>query len=76
MLAVLFAICYFMMGMVAYQFLKPDIAVARGSDQMNCSAPTTSGDKGICLLLDGVVPYAIIAVLAVSASVITEKKIG
>lgn len=72
-LTILFAIVYFMAGMIIYQFLKPDIAIQRDVDHMNCSAPDTSGDKVICLLFDGIIPLVVLGILATTAGIITQK---
>lgn len=73
MLVVLLAACYFMFGMILYQFLKPDIAVMRDASHMNCSSTTDYGDMGICLILDGVIPVVVIGILATAGGVITDK---
>lgn len=75
MLAVLFAIAYFIIGMTAFQFLKPDIAIQRNADHMNCTGTTSSGDKMICLILDGTVPMVILGILATAGGIITKKVI-
>ena len=74
-LAILFAIAYFMFGMITYQLLKPDITISRDATHMNCDATTYSGDKVVCLIIDGVIPFLIISILAVSAGIITEQSI-
>jgi hypothetical protein len=40
---------------------------------MTCTAPATSGDMFLCLLVGGVVPYFIIAVLATAGGIITNE---
>lgn len=67
----LIAICYFMFGMIIYQFLKVPIDAARTS--MSCSSPSSWGDMGICLVIGGIVPLVIIAILSISGGVITDK---
>ena len=75
MLVILLAVVFFMFGMLMYQFLKPDIAIQRDADHMECSAPDTSGDKVICLILDGIVPMVILGIIATTAAIIAEKVI-
>lgn len=72
MLFVFLAIFYFIFGMIIYQFVKPDIAIARNSDNLKCSLPDTDGDRIVCLLIDGVIPILIIGILAVTAGLITD----
>ena len=71
-LAVLFGICYFMFGMITYQLLKPDITDQRDSNHLNCSSPSSDGDKVTCLLLDGVIPLFIISILSATGGIITD----
>lgn len=73
LLAVLFAIAYFMFGMIVYQLIKPDITLQRDADHLNCAAPTWDGDKVTCLLLDGVIPLLIITILSVAGGIISDK---
>ncbi|UCD20934.1 MAG: hypothetical protein JSW08_00080 [archaeon] len=62
-----------MFGMVTYQFLKPDIAIQRDASHMNCSAPDTSGDKVICLILDSVVILVVITIISAAGGMITNR---
>ena len=71
MLFILFAIAYFFFGMIIYQFLKPDIAIAR--IDLSCTSPVTSGDMITCLIIGGVIPYFIIAILSTIGGIITQE---
>lgn len=73
MLAIVFAIFYFMAGMITYQVLKADITIQRDADHLNCSSPDTAGDRVTCLVLDGVIPILIISILSVTGGIITDK---
>lgn len=73
MLAVLFAVAYFMMGMIAYQLLKPDIAIQRDASHLDCSAPTWAGDKITCLILDSIIPLFIITILSTAGGIVTDQ---
>lgn len=73
MIVVFLAVAYFMFGMIVYQFLKPDIAIQRDSDHLNCSAAMDWGDMGICLVLDGVIPLVVIGILSATGGIITDK---
>ena len=75
MLAVLFAVAYFMFGMIIYQLIKPDITIQRDASHLNCVNPTWDGDKVTCLILDAVIPIFIITILATAGGVITDKAI-
>ena len=72
-IAILFAVIYFMVGMITYQLIKPDITIQRDSNHLNCSSPSTDGDRISCLLLDGIIPYLIIAVLSTAGGIITDQ---
>lgn len=72
-LSVIFAIMYFMVGMMGYQFLKADITIQRDATHLNCAVPDTHGDKLTCLLLDGIIPLLILAVLSVAGGIVTDK---
>lgn len=74
LLAIVFALLYFMVGMMAYQFLKVDITAQRDSDHLNCSSPSTDGDRVSCLFLDGVIPIIVITILSVTGGIITDLK--
>jgi hypothetical protein len=71
MYMVLIAIFYFITGMILYQFLKPDITLAR--TEIVCSSPDTWGDMFNCLLLDGTIPLVIIAIISTTGGIITDK---
>lgn len=67
----LFAICYFMLGMIVYQFLKVPIDEARTN--LTCTTATNWGDKGLCLLVGSVVPLTILSILSIAGGIITDK---
>lgn len=69
-LAILISIVYFFSGMILYQLLKPTIAVTRV--ELSCTVPDTMGDMATCLIIDGIVPYFIIGVLAIAGGTITN----
>ena len=71
MVIVLFAFIYFFFGMMLYQFIKPDITIAR--TDLSCSSPSTSGDMVTCLIIDGVIPAIVIGILATAGGVITDR---
>ena len=67
----LVAVCYFIFGMTLYQFLKTPIDIARSS--MNCSAPTSWGDMGVCLIIGGTIPLVLITILSIAGGIVTER---
>ena len=68
---ILIAIFYFFAGMILYQFLKPDIDLARVG--MSCSSSLTSGDRIVCLMIDSVIPLVVIAILSATGGFITDR---
>lgn len=72
--AIVVAIVIFMIGMINVNFIKDEVTRARGSTQMNCSDSTISdGSKLTCLLIDLVVPYFIIIIVATAGGLITAR---
>lgn len=69
LLIILFAIIYFMAGMIIFQLIKPDITLARTS--LTCTNPDDDADMFNCLIIDSVVPIFIVLVLSVTAGYIT-----
>lgn len=69
----LIAIIYFIAGMILYQFLKPDIAIARSD--LSCTTPDTTGDIMSCLVVGSIVPIAVITVLSGAGGYLTDKYI-
>ena len=76
LLAVLFGIVYFMVGMITYQLIKPDIAVQRDTDHLKCASPDDWGDKFTCLILDSVIPLLIILIMSTAGGIITDGVMG
>lgn len=73
LLAVLFAVMYFMFGMMTYQLIKPDITTQRDANHLNCSSPSTDGDRVSCLVLDGTIPLMIILIFSTVGGIITDQ---
>lgn len=71
-LTILITIVYFMVGMMVYQLLKPDITTARDATHLNCSSPADWGDMFTCLELDGVIPIMIILIFSIAGGIITD----
>lgn len=74
-IAFLCALVYFMFGMIFLNFLMPDVALIRNASNLHCAAPDTEGDKLTCLIVDGVIPLFILAVLSTAGGIITERRI-
>ncbi len=71
--AIIVAIFLFMVGMMAINFLLPEIDTVRNSSNLNCDSPASDGTKMSCLLVDLVVPYFIIIVISAVGGLITAK---
>tara|TARA_R100000750_G_C2339097_1_gene93406 strand:+ start:732 stop:992 length:261 start_codon:yes stop_codon:yes gene_type:complete len=74
-LAIIVAVTIFIVGMLAINFLKPEITRARGSDQLNCADTDNISDgvKITCLVVDVVIPYFIILIFLVAGGIITAR---
>lgn len=72
-LIILIALVYFIFGMIFMNFIKDDVTIARDATHLKCSNPDTDGDKLTCLIVDGVIPLFIIAVLSAGGGYITDK---
>jgi hypothetical protein len=72
-MAILSAIFIFIVGMIAVNFLMPEISLARGN--LSCASPTeiSSGVMLLCLMLDGAIPYWIITIFSVALGAIIAR---
>lgn len=73
LLVVLFALIFFMFGMLIVNLIKTDVTTARS--ELNCAVPSTDGDKVTCLFVDGTIPYFIIAIISIAGGYIINKKV-
>jgi len=71
LVVIFISIIYFMFGMILYQFIKTDIALAR--TELDCAAPDTPGDMFNCLLVGSIIPIVVITILSVAGGYATEK---
>lgn len=72
-LAMLYALFFFIFGILFINFLHGDITTAQNN--MQCSSPAliSDGTKVACLLIDGVMPYFIIGILSLAIGTITAR---
>jgi len=70
-LVILIVIFYFIVGMILYQFIKPEIDSTRTN--IVCASPSTAGDRVTCLIVDGIIPIVIITILASAGGYLTER---
>ena len=67
----------FMLAMIFVNPLSDVITETRNSSQLDCSNTSISdGHKGACLITDLILPYFLIAVLAVGAGWISSRVVG
>lgn len=67
----------FMMAMVFIDPLRDVITESRAADQLDCSNSTiTDGAKATCLIVDLLLPYFIMAVVALAAGLIGARFLG
>jgi NO-binding membrane sensor protein with MHYT domain len=69
--SILVACMLFFVGMIAVNFIKDDVTTSR--TQNYCSNPITDGNKLMCIVIDFVVPYFIVFIIAVAGGLITDK---
>lgn len=74
LLALLVAGFIFFIGMGIINILKPEITTARNNNNLDCSSSTISdGNKVTCLLIDIVIPYVFIIIVAAAGGIITAR---
>ena len=75
-LAILYALFFFILGILFINFLQPDIRIAQTSLDCSNVAGISDGNKLTCLLIDGIMPYFIIAILSTAVGTITARITG
>jgi len=72
-LAIISAIFVFIVGIMAVNFLIPEISTARV--ELNCANPNaiSDGTKLLCLAVDVGIPYWIIVILSASVGIIIAR---
>ena len=72
--SVVVAIMLFIIGITMFNFIAPQIDLARNPDNLDCSNPTISdATKLTCLGVDIVVPYYLILIFSATGGVITYR---
>lgn len=69
--SILIALAFFMFGMLFMNFIMDDVTLTR--TDLNCASPDTDGDKIVCLIVDGVIPFFIIIILSTAGGYIIGK---
>lgn len=74
-MSIIFALAFFMIGMLVVNFIKPLITDARASTALDCSnaAGISDGNKLMCLYVGLTVPVYIIAILSVAGGILTAR---
>lgn len=74
-IAIIVAITIFIIGMMAVNFITPEVTRARGPTQLDCTNSTgiSDGTKLTCLLVDTTVPYFFIIIFAAAGGLITKR---
>jgi hypothetical protein len=76
-LGLMVGIFIFMVAMVFINPIKDTIDQARGTSQLDCGNSSISdSQKGTCLIVDLILPYFIVCILALAGAWITTKLIG
>lgn len=64
---VLVATALFMFAMLFMNLMMDDVTLTRDATHLNCASPDTDGDKVLCLVVDGIIPLFIFAVITAIA---------
>jgi len=73
-IAIIMSIGIFLIGMMAMNFLMPEVTRTVDSDNLDCDNSSISdGTKLTCLAVDSTVPYFILAILSVTIGIITAR---
>ena len=76
LVSLMIGIIVFMMAMIFINPITDVITEVRAADQLNCSSATiTDGSKMTCLIVDLILPYFIVTILGLAATIITAKLI-
>ncbi len=72
-IAILSAIVIFIIGIMAINFLMPEVSTAR--IELSCDSPATisDGTKFLCLIIDTQIPYFIWLVFSISMGAILSR---
>ena len=70
-ISIVFAIMLFISGMMAVNFIKSSVTDAR--TDLTCTSPASDGTKMLCLMIDGLIPYFILAILSAAGGLITYR---
>jgi len=79
-IAIIVAITLFLVGMMAINYIKPVVTIARDSSHLDCSNSAdafpdgiSDGTKITCLVVDLVVPYFILLVFSLAGGIIVAR---
>jgi len=77
LVGLMIGIMVFMLAMVFIDPIGDVIDVTRGADQLDCSNSTISdGNKATCLIVDLIMPYFIVIIIAVAGGWISARFVG
>jgi NADH:ubiquinone oxidoreductase subunit 3 (subunit A) len=73
-ISIIVAITLFIVGMVAVNYLQPEVTRARSVTGLDCTNSSISdGAKVTCLAVDIVVPYFMVLIISVAGGLITAR---
>lgn len=74
LLGLMMGVFLFMLAMVFIEPIKDVISSVRGTSQLDCNNSSISdGTKGTCLIVDLILPYFIITIVALAGGWITAR---
>ena len=77
LVGLMIGIMVFTLAMIFIDPIGDVIDVTRGADQLDCSNSTISdGNKATCLIVDLIMPYFIVIIIAVAGGWISARFVG
>ena len=76
LVGLMIGIMVFMLAMIFIDPIKDTITEVRAADQLNCSGDISDGSKMTCLVVDLILPYFIVIIIAIGGAYIGARFVG
>ena len=73
MLAILFGVIIFIIGIMFINFLMTDVTTAKSELSCSDEANISDGTKLTCLIVGGTIPYFIVAIVGVTGGLLVKR---